>query len=54
MDEIWRWGELTLREALAGIPKRQSDLAISVLEKIHANLLSQEPLTPPERTVPSS
>jgi MarR family transcriptional regulator, transcriptional regulator for hemolysin len=54
VDEIWRWAELTLREALAGIPKRQSDLAISVLEKIHANLLSQEPLTTRERPVPSS
>jgi MarR family transcriptional regulator, transcriptional regulator for hemolysin len=54
VDEIWRWSESTLREALAGIPKRQSDLAISVLEKIHANLLSQEPLTARERPVPSS
>jgi MarR family transcriptional regulator, transcriptional regulator for hemolysin len=53
VDEIWHWSELTLREALVGIPKRQSDLAISVLEKIHANLLSQEPLTARERTVPS-
>lgn len=53
LDEIWHWSELTLREALAGIPKRQSDLAISVLEKIHANLLSQEPLTTRERAVSS-
>ena len=50
VDEIWRWAELTLREALVGIPKRQSDLAISVLEKIHANLLSQELLTTRERS----
>ena len=56
LDEIWHWSELTLREGFAGIPKKQTDLVISLLERIHANLLSQQPLTAParERSVRSS
>jgi DNA-binding MarR family transcriptional regulator len=56
LEEIWHWSELTLREAFAGIPKKQTDLVISLLERIHSNLLSHQPLTAPsrERSVRSS
>jgi len=46
VDEIWHLVELTRREALAGIPKKQADLLISVLEKIQGNLVSLQRLPP--------
>jgi MarR family transcriptional regulator for hemolysin len=56
LEEIGHWSELTLCEAFAGVPKKQTDLVISLLERIHSNLLSQQPLTAPsrERSVRSS
>jgi DNA-binding MarR family transcriptional regulator len=46
VDEIWQLVELTRREAFAGIPKKQSDLLISLLAQVQANFLSL-PVKPP-------
>jgi MarR family transcriptional regulator, transcriptional regulator for hemolysin len=46
VDDIWHLVELTRREAFAGIPKKQADLLISLLEKVHHNFISlQSPPT---------
>jgi MarR family transcriptional regulator, transcriptional regulator for hemolysin len=47
VDDIWHLVELTRREAFAGIPKRQTDLLISLLEKIQSNFVSLQPLPAP-------
>src|SRR5271155_332638 len=47
VDDIWHLVELTRREAFAGIPKRQTDLLISLLEKIQSNFASLQPLPAP-------
>jgi MarR family transcriptional regulator, transcriptional regulator for hemolysin len=44
VDDIWHLLDLTRREAFAGIPMRQADLMIELLEKIHSNLALAEPL----------
>jgi MarR family transcriptional regulator, transcriptional regulator for hemolysin len=46
MDDIWHLADLTRREAFAGIPRKHADLMIELLEKIHSNLVSLEPLQP--------
>jgi DNA-binding MarR family transcriptional regulator len=47
VDEIWHLVELTRREAFAGIPKKQTDLLISMLEKVQSNFVSLQPLPGP-------
>ncbi len=44
IEEIWQLVELTRREAFNGIPKKQTELLISLLEKIQNNFQSCEPL----------
>jgi MarR family transcriptional regulator, transcriptional regulator for hemolysin len=44
VDDVWRLVDLTRREAFAGIPRKQADLFIELLEKIQSNLASLEPL----------
>lgn len=44
-DEIWQLVELTRREAFGDMPKKQSDLLISLLAQVHANFLALQPLT---------
>lgn len=44
VDEIWQLVDLTRREAFSGIPKKQSDLLISLLAQVQTNFLSLEPL----------
>ena len=46
VDQVWRLADQTRREAFAGIPKKQADLMIRLLEKIRGNLASLEPLPP--------
>jgi len=46
VDDIWHLVALTRREAFAGIPKKQADLMIELLEKIQSNFVSLEPLQP--------
>ena len=46
VDEIWHVVDLTRREALAGIPKKDADLLIELLEKIQSNFTSLKPLQP--------
>jgi MarR family transcriptional regulator, transcriptional regulator for hemolysin len=52
VDDIWDLVELTRREAFAGIPKRQTDLLISLLEKIQSNFVSLQPLPAPSAPSP--
>jgi DNA-binding MarR family transcriptional regulator len=54
LDEIFRWGEQTRLEAFSGVPKKQADLVTTVLERMHANLLYQNPLTEPDRAMSPS
>jgi DNA-binding MarR family transcriptional regulator len=42
--DIWNLVQLTQREAFAGIPKKQADIMIEVLEKVRSNISSLEPL----------
>jgi DNA-binding MarR family transcriptional regulator len=44
IDEIWQLVEHTRREAFNGIPKKQAELIISLLERIQNNFQSCEPL----------
>jgi len=44
VDAIWRLVDLTRREAFAGIPKKQTELLIKLLEKIQSNFTSLQPL----------
>jgi len=44
ISKIWQLVDLTRREAFAGIPKKQSDLMISMLAQVQTNFLSLEPL----------
>jgi DNA-binding PadR family transcriptional regulator len=46
VDEIWHLADLTRREAFAGIPRKQADLRIELLEKVHSNFVSLEPIQP--------
>lgn len=45
--DIWNLVQLTQREAFAGIPKKQVDTMIELLEKVRTNLSSLEPLAQP-------
>jgi MarR family transcriptional regulator, transcriptional regulator for hemolysin len=54
VDDVWRLADLTRREALAGIPRKQADLMIESLDKIQSNLASLEPLPMPARAAPPS
>lgn len=45
--DIWSLVQLTQREAFAGIPKKQADLMIELLEKVRTNLSSLDPLAQP-------
>jgi len=47
MNEINQLVVLTRDEALVGIPKKNVDLLMTLLEKIRANLLTLEPIAPP-------
>jgi DNA-binding MarR family transcriptional regulator len=44
VDHIWRLVDQTRREAFAGIPRKQADLMIHLLETIQSNLASLKPL----------
>jgi MarR family transcriptional regulator, transcriptional regulator for hemolysin len=44
VEEIWHLVDLTRREAFTGIPKKQSDLLIALLEKVQNNFASLQPL----------
>jgi MarR family transcriptional regulator for hemolysin len=46
MDDIWHLSDLTRQEALAGIPRKHADLMIELLEKVHSNFASLEPIQP--------
>lgn len=49
LDDIWRLSDLTRGEAFAGVPRRQAEQLIAVLEKIHGNfalLGSTQPASP--------
>jgi MarR family transcriptional regulator for hemolysin len=46
MDHIWHLSDLTRQEALVGIPRKHADLMIEVLEKVHSNFVSLEPIQP--------
>jgi DNA-binding MarR family transcriptional regulator len=45
--EIWNLVELTHREAFAGIPRKDVDFLIDVLEKVRSNVASLEPIADP-------
>jgi DNA-binding MarR family transcriptional regulator len=44
VDHVWRLVDQTRREAFAGIPRKQADLIIHLLETIQSNLASLKPL----------
>ena len=44
VEDIWRLVELTRQEAFAGIPKKQAELLITLLEKVQRNLATLDPL----------
>jgi DNA-binding MarR family transcriptional regulator len=46
MDDIWHLADLTRREAFSGIPRKHADLLIELLEKVHSNFASLEPIQP--------
>src|ERR1700688_2433990 len=46
MDDIWHLADLTRQEAFAGIPRKHADLLIELLEKVHSNFASLEPIQP--------
>jgi hypothetical protein len=46
VDDIWRLVELTREKAFAGIPKKQADLLITLLEKVQRNLAALDPISP--------
>jgi DNA-binding MarR family transcriptional regulator len=52
--DIWNLVHLTQREAFAGIPKKQADIMIEVLEKVRSNISSLEPLARPSVEEPLS
>ncbi len=45
--EIWNLVQLTQREAFAGIPKKQADIMIEMLEKVRSNISSLVPIERP-------
>jgi MarR family transcriptional regulator for hemolysin len=51
--DVWRLADQTRREAFAGIPRKQADLIMELLQVIQSNLASLEPLPlPAEAAVP--
>jgi DNA-binding MarR family transcriptional regulator len=44
LEDIWGLVDLTRQEAFAGIPKRQIELMIAVLERVRDNIASLTPL----------
>lgn len=44
VDQVWRLADQTRREAFAGIPRKQADLMMHLLETIQSNLASLKPL----------
>jgi DNA-binding MarR family transcriptional regulator len=38
LDTMWHLGDLTRAEALEGISKKERELFIGILERVHANL----------------
>lgn len=46
VDDIWRLVDLTRQEAFKGIPKKQADLLITLLEKVQSNLAALDPISP--------
>jgi MarR family transcriptional regulator for hemolysin len=46
VDDIWRLVDLTRQEAFAGIPKKQANLLITLLEKVQRNLAALDPISP--------
>ena len=46
MDDIWHLADLTCREVFAGIPRKHADLMIELLERVHGNFASLEPMQP--------
>jgi MarR family transcriptional regulator for hemolysin len=47
VDDIWHLVALTCREAFAGIPRKDADLMIELLEKVRSNFTSLEALPMP-------
>jgi MarR family transcriptional regulator, transcriptional regulator for hemolysin len=47
VDEVWNLAEQTRREAFAGIPRKQADLLMELLETIQRNLIALKPLPSP-------
>jgi MarR family transcriptional regulator, transcriptional regulator for hemolysin len=52
MNEIAQLVVLTRDECLAGVPKKNVDLLMSMLEKIRGNLLALEPIATPADALP--
>jgi DNA-binding MarR family transcriptional regulator len=52
VNAIWHLVDLTRREAFAGIPRKQVDLLIALLEKIRGNFAALEPLSPESAAAP--
>jgi MarR family transcriptional regulator for hemolysin len=51
VDAVWHLAEQTRREAFAGIPRKQADLLMELLETIQSNLISLKPLAAPAEAV---
>jgi MarR family transcriptional regulator, transcriptional regulator for hemolysin len=52
VDTIWKLADLTRAEAFAGIPKQQTHILITLLDKVRNNLASLEPLSAPSGEPP--
>ncbi|MFL6604202.1 MAG: MarR family winged helix-turn-helix transcriptional regulator [Steroidobacteraceae bacterium] len=54
LDEIWRLSDATRAEVFAGIGKSERDVCISVLERIHDNLIRLEGKGSPDESGPKA
>jgi MarR family transcriptional regulator, transcriptional regulator for hemolysin len=46
VEDIWKLADLTREEAFIGIPKRQANVLIGLLDQVRGNLASLVPLPP--------
>jgi MarR family transcriptional regulator for hemolysin len=46
VDDIWKLADLTREEAFVGIPKRQANVLIGLLDQVRGNLATLAPLPP--------
>ena len=44
VDDIWELADLTREEAFLGVPKKQADMLIGLLDQVRNNLATLEPL----------